>query len=91
LSLDTLAQVQHLIGAHLERFASEEGLRAAWHRAEAPLHSYTGGPTWRANASIPGLHRQGAGGEENPVGLAYRLTAQQLAAHRPYGEDEAQR
>ncbi|MER7408020.1 hypothetical protein ABT373_37545 [Streptomyces sp. NPDC000070] len=40
----TLAQVQHVIGVHLERFASEEGLRVAWHRAEAPLHSYTGDP-----------------------------------------------
>jgi hypothetical protein len=59
---DTLAQVQHVIGVHLERFASEEGLRVAWHHAEAPLHSYTGDPTWRANASTPDLHRQSAGG-----------------------------
>ncbi|MFF5521770.1 DUF2218 domain-containing protein [Streptomyces coeruleorubidus] len=59
---NTLAQVQHVIGAHLERFASEEGLHVAWHRAEAPLHSDTGDPTWRANASAPDLHRRGTGG-----------------------------
>ncbi|MFJ4569144.1 DUF2218 domain-containing protein [Streptomyces caelestis] len=90
---DTLAQVQHVIGVHLERFASEEGLRVAWHRAETALRSYTGAPTRRANAAIPELHRQVAGGEEGPVGLAHRLqlTAQQLAAHRPNGEDTGQR
>ncbi|MDP4504165.1 DUF2218 domain-containing protein [Nonomuraea turcica] len=29
---DTLAQVQHVIGVHLERFAADEGLRVAWQR-----------------------------------------------------------
>ncbi|MGX5210451.1 DUF2218 domain-containing protein [Streptomyces violaceus] len=55
---DTLAQVQHVIGVHLERFASEEGLRVTWHRAEAALHSSTGSPTRQANSTIPDLHRQ---------------------------------
>jgi hypothetical protein len=57
---DTLAQVQHVIGVHLERFASEEGLRVAWHSTEAPCARTQGTPPGGRTA-ISDLHRQAAG------------------------------